>query len=161
MKVKMKGQNVEFNRINHCTKLETNWFINVWLQANIFLRSQLFPLLPILSLKTIIWVCNSNYFHTTANFILMCWKACKKMMPTNFALCWPCDPQSRLRLLKVVLNGRNQQCLHTWQVLKNLVEKFVCHIQHWSFCYARWPAEWTQLITQIHTLLIRIKTSNS
>ena len=50
-------------------------------------------------------------FITISNFIPFSCKACKKMKPRGFALCWPCNTQPRSWLLKKI--EANSTCKHS------------------------------------------------
>ena len=86
---------------HHHTKFESNYlYTSECIPMLVFLQSVkqlLFPLLQKILLNSSLKMISLNCFITTSHFILIRWKMCKKMKPTGFATCWPCDPQVRSR----------------------------------------------------------------
>ena len=62
---------------------------------------------------------------------------CEKIKPIGFALRWPCDPQTRLRSVKVAQNGRSQWCLSALQVWKKSLKSLRVMSNINFFCYAQ------------------------
>ena len=93
-----------------------------------------FPLTTKISLINGNRMFNLNYFNTMLNIFYPHEFKTEKMKPTISPLCWPCDPQTRSRSLKVVKVNGTYKCgryVEIWW------ENFACNIQCQSFWHAR------------------------
>ena len=58
----------------------------------------------------------------------MSWKRVRETAAKSCALCWPCDPRPRSRLLNDLYNDRSQWRLSAWQVWQKTGRKFSINI---------------------------------
>ena len=106
--------------------VKSNPFVNIWMHANIKvywcrLQNSSYFLCFHKSCSNIsLRMFSLNCSLTTSNFILIRWKACKKMKPIGFALSWPCDPwqgqgqQKQSKMVEVTGDYKNSMYNTTW-----------------------------------------------
>ena len=73
--------------VYHHTKFESNWFINVQMHGKIYVFGCCKS--AVIESGCSAWTASKPYQISSR------WNVCKKMKPTGFALCWPCESQGQ------------------------------------------------------------------
>ena len=131
-KYRLVWRSIDLSSINHHTMFEPNQLINVWISADVevcwcsLLASSYFTQLNLSQKPQVVQHTSTLYqisTHSPKDIM------CKKMKPTGFALCRPCDhshSQHHQKWYKMAeVSG-----LWVWMVWKSLVEKFAYNVQH-------------------------------